>query len=236
MSRTFDAASRWTRFGTELMIRAVDGLDDDAFATPSLLPGWSRAHVTAHVAANAEALSRLVHWAATGECTPMYPSPEDRAAGIEQGRFLPAADLNAWLRRTADALENGMAALGEEQWRTHVVTAQGRTVPATEVPWLRSREVCVHAVDLATGVTFADLPADFLTALCDDVVTRRAAVPGPALTLRAPGVGAAWDLPGDGEAVPITGELHDIAAYLTGRDAGPLTADGAPLPALDAWL
>ncbi|MGW0882565.1 maleylpyruvate isomerase family mycothiol-dependent enzyme [Streptomyces sp. NPDC002671] len=236
MSRTFDAAGRWARIGTEMMIRAVDGLDDDAFAAPSLLPGWSRAHVTAHVAANAEALSRLVHWAATGEATPMYTSPEDRAAGIERGRVLPAADLNTWLRRTADALENGMAVLGEEQWRTPVVTAQGRTVPATEVPWLRSREVCVHAVDLAAGVTFADLPADFLTALCDDVVTKRAAAPGPALTLRATAVGAAWDLPGDGEAVPITGELHDIAAYLTGRDTGPLTADGAPLPALDAWL
>ena len=29
-----------------------------------------------------------------------------------------------------------------------VVTAQGRTVPATEIPWLRAREVYVHVVDL----------------------------------------------------------------------------------------
>ncbi|MEV5546074.1 maleylpyruvate isomerase family mycothiol-dependent enzyme [Streptomyces sp. NPDC052309] len=236
MRRTFDDARRWSRLGTELVLEAAADLDDDAFAAPSALPGWSRAHVAAHVAANAEALSNLVHWAATGEPTPMYASPGERAAGIERGRALPAARLVARLRDSAGALEQGMAALGEEQWRARVVTAQGRTVPATEVPWLRSREVCVHAVDLANGVSFADLPPDFLTALCDDVVAKRAALPGPAVLLRAPEAGAAWELPGDGASALVAGELHDIAAYLTGRDAGPLTADGTPAPTLGAWL
>lgn len=157
MRRTFDESRRWALVGTGLLLKAAD-LDDDGYAAPSALPGWSRAHVAAHVAANAEALSNLVHWAATGEPTPMYASPEERAAGIERGRALPAAELTAWLRDSADALETGMAALGDEQWLAQVVTAQGRTVPATEVPWLRSREVCVHAVDLANGVSFADLP------------------------------------------------------------------------------
>ncbi|WP_406422524.1 maleylpyruvate isomerase family mycothiol-dependent enzyme [Streptomyces sp. NBC_00873] len=236
MRRTFDESRRWALVGTGLLLKAAD-LDDDGYAAPSALPGWSRAHVAAHVAANAEALSNLVHWAATGEPTPMYASPEERAAGIERGRALPAAELTAWLRDSADALETGMAALGDEQWLAQVVTAQGRTVPATEVPWLRSREVCVHAVDLANGVSFADLPADFLTALCDDVTAKRATPAGPAVTLRAPAIGAAWELPGDGEAALVTGELHDIAAYLTGRDAGPLTTvDGTPAPTLGAWL
>lgn len=236
MRRTLDDARRWALLGTELMLKAAADLDDDGFAAPSALPGWSRAHVAAHVAANAEALSHLVHWAATGEPTPMYASPEERSAGIERGRVLAAAELTAWLRGSADALETGTAALREDQWRAQVVTAQGRPVPATEVPWLRSREVCVHAVDLANGVSFADLPADFLTALCDDVVTRRAAAPGPAVSLRAPAVGATWDLPGEGEAALVTGELYDIAAYLTGRDAGRPTADGTSAPTLGAWL
>jgi maleylpyruvate isomerase len=117
-----------------------------------------------------------------------------------------------------------------------VVTAQGRTVPASELPWMRAREVCVHAVDLAADVSFADLPADFLTALCDDVVAKRAAAPGPAVTLRAPSARAAWKLPGHGENALVTGELTDIAAYLTGRTADLHTADGAPAPPLGAWL
>ncbi|WP_432056491.1 maleylpyruvate isomerase family mycothiol-dependent enzyme [Streptomyces sp. bgisy022] len=236
MARTFDQARDWSRHGTELLLKAADGLDAAAFAEPSTLPGWSRAHLAAHVAANAEALSNLVHWAATGEPTPMYASPEERAAGIERGRALPAAELTAWLRSSAEALEAGMAALGEDQWRREVVTAQGRTVAATEVPWLRSREVCVHAVDLAAGVTFADLPEDFLAALCDDVVAKRSAAPGPAVTLRVPAGGTTWNLPGEGEPALVEGTLPDLAAYLTGRGAGPRTADGGPAPTLGAWL
>ncbi|MET7541429.1 maleylpyruvate isomerase family mycothiol-dependent enzyme [Streptomyces sp. NPDC005507] len=226
MNRTFDDTRRWARLSTELCLKAADAFDE-----PSALPGWSRAHVAAHVAANADALGNLVHWAATGEPTPMYASPEERAAGIERGRALPAAELAAWLRDSADKLESGMAALSPEQWQVEVVTAQGRTVPATELPWMRSREVCVHAVDLANGVTFADLPGDFLIALVDDVVAKRAAAPGPAVTVRASATGAEWHLPGDGQPAVVSGELHEIAAYLTGRDAGALAA-----PELGPWL
>ncbi|MFJ8128564.1 maleylpyruvate isomerase family mycothiol-dependent enzyme [Streptomyces hydrogenans] len=234
--RTFADARRWVLIGTELVSDAVTGLDDTGYAAPSALPDWTRAHVAAHVAANAEALANLVHWAATGDPTPMYASPEERAAGIERGRALPAPALTAWLRRSADALAARMDALTEDHWRHEVVTAQGRTVPATELPWMRAREVCVHAVDLATGTTFADLPADFLTALCDDVTAKRAAAPGPAVTLRATDTGATWELPGDGEPVPVTGALHALTAYLTGRGAAPRAADGPPAPALAAWL
>ncbi|MFE5212184.1 maleylpyruvate isomerase family mycothiol-dependent enzyme [Streptomyces sp. NPDC056600] len=234
MARTLDDARRWAALGTDLVLRAADGLDGDAFAAPSALPGWTRAHLTAHVAANAEALSNLVHWAATGEVTPMYASPEERAAGIERGPALSAGELTVWLRESAQVLEAGTAALTEEQWRAPVVTAQGRTVPATELPWMRSREVCVHAVDLNAGVTFADLPDDFLAALCADVAAKRATAPGPAVTLRAPH--DTWELPGEGEPVLVTAPLPDLAAYLTGRDAGLSAADGTPAPALGPWL
>jgi maleylpyruvate isomerase len=47
-------------------------------------------------------------------------------------------------------------------------------VPASEIPWLRAREVAVHAVDLGVSVGFGDLPEDFNTALAIDVINRRA--------------------------------------------------------------
>ncbi|MFE9097002.1 maleylpyruvate isomerase family mycothiol-dependent enzyme [Streptomyces sp. NPDC007264] len=238
MPRTFDDARRWARFGTSLLVEAADraDLDDDGLGAPSALPGWTRGHVVAHVAANADALGNLVHWAATGEPTPMYSSAEERAAGIERGGRLPAAELVAWLRRSADALETAMAALGDQQWRSPVVTAQGRTVPATELPWMRSREVCVHAVDLGTGPSFADLPADFLAALCDDVVGKRRNGPGPALVLQAADTGGRWELPGEGDTAHLTGPLHEITAYLTGRESALTAPGGGPAPALAAWL
>jgi maleylpyruvate isomerase len=228
-------ARRWARDGTTLLLAEAD-LDEAALGAPSALPGWSRKHLLAHVAANAGALGNLVHWAATGEPTPMYTSPGGRAAGIDRGSLLPGAELTAWLRRSAQQLDDAMAALSGEQWQAPVLTAQGRTVPATEVPWLRAREVYVHAVDLATGLSFAELPAGFAAALCDDVIAKRRSAPGPALLLEAAGTGGRWELPGEGSTVTLSGPLAEITSYLTGRPHKLTTAGGDPAPALGPWL
>lgn len=217
MTRRFEDARRWMQAGTTLLVDTARTLDEAALREPSLLPGWTRRVLVAHVAANADALRNLVRWAATGEETPMYASPEARARGIEVGGRLPTAELLAWLRSSADRLETDMAALHDEQWSVEVVTAQGRAVPAAETPWLRDREVLVHLVDLRAGVGFADLPDDFLRALKDDALRRRSAA---------------------GEQLPrVSGTLADVTAYLTGRPyAGVTHADGTPAPALGPWL
>jgi maleylpyruvate isomerase len=101
---------------------------------------------------------------------------------------------------------------------------------------MRSREVYVHAVDLATGVVFADLPADFLTALCDDVTGQASKGHGPALVLAATDNGGPWKLPGTGEAVTLAGPLAEITAYLTGRSHSLTTAGGEAAPVLAPWL
>ncbi|MBB3042441.1 maleylpyruvate isomerase family mycothiol-dependent enzyme [Nocardioides soli] len=207
MSRTPQDARRWVDEGTTLLLDAVAGLDAPAYGEPTLLPGWTRQHLVAHVAANADALGNLVRWAATGVPTPMYAGPEERAAGIERGPRLSAAELDRWLHGSTAELAAAMGRLTPEQWATEVTTAQGRTVPATEIPWLRAREVCVHAVDLDLGITFADLPADFLTALCEDVVAKRGQVPA------------------------VEGPLDQRVAWLTGRPHGLAGA-----PDLGAWL
>jgi maleylpyruvate isomerase len=75
---------RWMRDGQLRFGRAVAGLSDESLTAITALPGWTRAHVVAHVAANADALNNLVHWAATGIETPMYASPAERVAGIEK--------------------------------------------------------------------------------------------------------------------------------------------------------
>lgn len=236
VNRGLADARRWTERGTALFLDTLDRVPDAGLAAASALPGWTRAHVVAHVAANAEALGNLVHWARTGEPTPMYSSPEQRAADIENGARRPAAELRAWVRRASAALADGMATLTDDQWRRQVRTAQGRTVPATEVPWLRSREVLIHAVDLRAGVAFADLPEDFLAALLDDIAARRSATPGPALRPTAPD-GRAWTITGDGDPVTVRGPLAELAAYLAGRAYRDLTvAGGGPIPDLPAWL
>jgi maleylpyruvate isomerase len=173
----------WMSAATDLFLRALDSLTDEQLAEPSPLPGWSRAHVVAHVHGNALAVGRLVRWAATGVESRMYESRETRAAEIEQLATLPPAELRALAHGSAADLEKALEALTPEQRQRPVVTATGRTVPASEIPWIRAREVAVHAVDLDAGVDFGHLPTDLLTAVAVEVVTKRAAGPeGPGLT------------------------------------------------------
>jgi maleylpyruvate isomerase len=198
-------------------------------APDSLLPGWTRKHVVAHVAANAEALMNLVRWAKTGVPSPMYASPQARADGIALGSRLPADELSAWLHSSASRLDAAFAELTDEQWQNPVVTNSGRTVPGTEIVWMRARETSVHSVDLDAGVTFADLPADLLTALCDDIVAKRGT--GPGLTLTATDAPGHWQVTGVDSPVTVSGPLAEITAYLTGR---PHRLDSAPV--LPPWL
>ena len=49
---------------------------------PSLLPAWSRAHVLAHLARDADAMRNLLIGARAGQDRPAYASAEARDAGI----------------------------------------------------------------------------------------------------------------------------------------------------------
>lgn len=231
-----EQALAWMRDGTRRLLGDVAALPDAAFGEPTALPGWNRRYLLAHIAANAGALRNLVHWARTGEERRMYASPEQREADIAAGAELPAAELRAWLAVSAQALTADLEELGDgHAWEAKVITAQGLTRSASEIPWMRDREVWVHAVDLRAGTTWGDLPADFLTALLDDVTSRRSAKGGgPALTVAATDTGHTWEVTGSGAPVQVSAPLAGLAGYLTGRaeTAGPLTW----LPALPPWL
>lgn len=228
-----DQTLAWTRDGTQRLLADVAALPDEALAAPTTLPGWNRRYLLSHVAANAGALRNLVYWARTGEERRMYVSAEQRDAGIAKGAQFPAAELRAWLESSARALAEDLAALPGQAWDAKVVTAQGLTRSASEIPWMRAREVYVHAVDLGAGTAWTDLPAEFLAALLDDVTARRSAKGGgPAVAVAATDTGRNWQVAGAGAPVPVSAPLADLAAYLTGRPAPALKA----APALPAWL
>lgn len=235
---TPDESLAWVRDGTRQLLADLKRLPDDDLGAPSLLPGWTRRHLLAHVAANADALRNLVHWARTGEERRMYSSPAQRAADIDKGAALPAAELRDWAARAAAALGDDFAGLSEAAWTAQIITAQGLTRPASEIPWMRAREVWVHAVDLDAGTTFDDLPDAFLTALLGDVAARRSSVgTGPALALTATDTGGTWQVSGTGARREIAAPVATLARWLAGRPVSGLRdATGAPPPALPAWL
>jgi maleylpyruvate isomerase len=227
----------WMDDATALLLRALDDLSDDDLGRPTALDGWTRRHLLAHLGYNAQALTRLAAWARTGVRTPMYDSAEQRTSEIEDGAGWEPARLRLFVAETARTLAAELTALPDGAWQREVVTAQARTVPATEIPWMRTREVAVHAVDLAAGVDFDDLPDDMCAALVADVAALRSArADGPALELVS-SAGERWRVNGEGEPARVDGRACDLARWLTGRGVGDLTNERSrPLPQIGRWI
>jgi len=156
---------------TDRLLTSLDGLDDAAARSASLLPGWSVGHVLTHLARNADGMVNLVDWAATGEPTPMYASKEAREADIERGSDRPAADLVGDIRESAARLATAFDrfhAFGDAQLDRLVLFGAPRPgavpdTPAYTIPSARIRELEIHHVDLGLpSYTPLDWPDDFV--------------------------------------------------------------------------
>lgn len=216
--------------------RAVDALPADAVTEPSALPGWTRGHLLTHLARNADALVNLLTWARTGIPTPMYTSPDQRATDIEAGAGRPLAEQQADVRESATRFAEAAEALTDDAWSATVTSGQGREIPASEVPWLRAREVWIHLVDLRVGVGMDALPPDLAWALVSDVA-------GWMSARVAPDTGAELTAEGHGTVVlgtpspsggTVSGPPYALAAWLTGR--GGTEELRGELPKLPRWL
>ncbi len=226
-----EPAIAWMRAGTLLFTAQASALDERGLRAPSRLDGWSRAHVIAHVARNAEGLARLASWARTGVRTPMYAGPEQRNADIETTAVHDLDTLLTDLAGTNTILEEGLAALTGPRWE-YEVEMRGRAVPAAVIPWLRAREAWLHAVDLGTGVELADLPDDLLDALLEDVAGSREGV--PPITLAPSDRGTTLDVRGGG--TQVTGTTAALVGWLTGRPTPDTVTSPDGVPALPPWL
>ena len=227
LEETVAATGRW--------LATVAQLTDEDVVAPSVLPGWTRGHVLAHLARNADALTNLVHWAATGEERPMYPSQEARDAAIEAGAGRPVAQHLEDARQSAERFHRAARGLPANRWDTEVTRLPGGPrLPARLVgPWRRT-EVEVHHADLGTGYTAADWPPDYL----DGMLARRKrelAAAGTALTLELTDRGTRTVTTGPGGPL-VSGATADVVWWLLGRGSGDrLACSEDRLPDLGRW-
>ena len=128
---------------------------------PSLLPGWTRAHVLAHLARGADAMRTLMTAARTGQDRPAYASAEEREAGIERGAAQSAKDLVADVADSAMALRTVARQLPDQAWPRPVRILGSVPFPAAQLLTRRLVEVELHHCDLAAGYTPADWPDTF---------------------------------------------------------------------------
>jgi maleylpyruvate isomerase len=228
----------WAGDGAAHLRGLMMRMGEDAFAAPSALPGWSRAHVLTHVARNADAMINLLTWARTGVRTPAYASREQRDTDIEAGARRAPAEIRADVVDSSDRLARVVRKMPESAWSAHIQNAQGRDLVATDIPWLRAREMWIHAVDLDVGASFADMPGPMVAALLTDVVVSMGEKPDcPPLRLTAPD-GSVWEVGDQAAATTISGPAPGLAAWLLGRSKGRdlRSSGGKKLPALPRWL
>jgi len=227
----------WVEDGQRQLQQAVDALPETAVTEPSALPGWTRGHLLTHLARNADALVNLLTWARTGTPTPMYTSPDQRATDIEAGARRPLTEQQADVRQSAARFAAAAEALTDADWSATVVSGQGRRIPASEVPWLRAREVWIHLVDLRVGVAMDALPPDFAWALAGDVAGWMSAriAPGVGAELRAQDHGTVA-LGNPSADVTVTGSPNALASWLTGRAGTDELHVKGELPVLPRWL
>jgi maleylpyruvate isomerase len=206
---------------TERFIATVEALDAESLQVPSRCDGWARAHVAAHIARNADALTNLLAWASTDVETPMYPSAEARNADIEAGATREHAELVDDLRTSAGAFSSAVSALPEDRWERQVKigpAASGPAIPARRIMWVRLRELELHHVDLDAGYGPSDWPAPFVRRALREALQacgRRDEV--PPFTAVIDGTREAVGGPSD---TTVHGDPALMLAWLTGRDSG----------------
>lgn len=145
------------RGGHRRLLVTVSSIPDSEFGAPSRVPGWSRAHVVAHLARNADSHVVLFEGAKLGEVRRQYPSPEAREADIEAGAGRSPAWLREDLERACADLEKAWEDLPDDRWSAEVIVTPGGR-PATALVFRRLREVEVHHADLNAGYDASDWP------------------------------------------------------------------------------
>jgi maleylpyruvate isomerase len=149
---------------TQRLLDAARVLPEPDLRAPSLLPGWSRAHVLAHVARNADAMRNLLIGARVGQQRPAYASARAREDDIETSAAQAPRDLMNDLADSAMALRTMIRQLPAEAWSFGVQMLDSGPFPAADLLARRLTEVELHHCDLGIGYDAAKWPASFVQA------------------------------------------------------------------------
>jgi len=143
--------------GRAVHSRLLEHLRDNPFDAhePSRLPGWNRAQVLTHLARNADGHRRMIEGAARGEVLEQYQGGvEGRNAGIDAGADVTAGEALEDFATATAALE---AAWATTDWQGFGRRTLAGDSPIGRLPFLRTREVSLHGIDLDVGIELSDL-------------------------------------------------------------------------------
>lgn len=215
-----------TREADQALLRDTIGILEPDWHAPSLLPGWTRAHVATHLARGADRLRQVTQTSLSGATVPDV-STSDRIEELEHGADRNGLELQIDLDTSASALTATWHQVTD--WH-RPVRFLGRTRPLAILPMIRLHEISVHHLDLDCGFTADQLPTEAAAPLLAWVTDRVRDLDLPAIAIEAES--GFTDTIGRG-TVTATARASDarLWAWLSGRSA--LTAaDGGELPRL----
>lgn len=207
---------------TQTLLRATIRFDEDDWRAPSLLPGWSRAHVATHIARNADALRVLISASRTGDPAPLYASANAKFNDIENGAERTALELQVDLDTSAGELARLCDRVHD--WIVPV-RLPGGEFPLSVLSIIRLQELTLHHIDLRTGFTWSDIdivPARWLLQWMLLLLGDDPSLPAFDLISDA---GVTASLGGTGERRTVTGPDAALWAWLTGRTDGEGVSD-----------
>ncbi len=146
---------------TQRLLDAARVIPEPDLRAPSLLPGWTRAHVLAHLARGADAMRNLLIGARSGQARPAYASAEAREAAVESGATVKTDELMADLADSAMALRAIARQLPDDGWQVPVRVLDSRPFPASQLLVQRLVEVELHHCDLGIGYGPSEWSAAF---------------------------------------------------------------------------
>jgi maleylpyruvate isomerase len=136
---------------TQRLIDDARTLTDPDLQVPSLLPGWSRGYVLAHLARGADLMRNLLASVRTGQYGLSAGDMADVAPATERAAAQRAADLATDLADSAMSLRALIQRLPDDNWPVLLKVPGLAPFPASEVLTRRLVEVELHHCDLATG-------------------------------------------------------------------------------------
>lgn len=213
-SAPLETVRKQVQDATQRLLGDTIGISDADWNGPSRLPGWSRAHVAAHLAANADALSALMEATADGDTGTLYPDADSRRADIESGSGLTGLELQIRLDTSAGRLQRSMEAV--QDWSAPI-DLLGRPLTLAHVPIARLAEVVAHHLDLDCGFGVDLLPQAPARWLLQWVLRWQGGTPDlPAVRLESTS-GLVADLGSGDQPRTVKGSDALLWAWLIGR-------------------
>lgn len=199
---------------TQRLLGDTIAIADSDWTAPIQLPGWTRAHVAAHLALGADAMVEAVE--ATRAGRPVRPrTPAETMGDLELGAMRTGLELQIGLDTSAGRLQKLLDSLEPDEWSL-TVTWDGIEVPLFALPLARLVEIVIHHVDLDCGYTLINLDARVARWMLEWETRHYPRALRPGIDLRSD-TGFRATLGDTSDLVTVTGSDASLVGWLTGR-------------------